>query len=494
MKPWTAKDGLRCIRGGLADNAGDPRAEIVWPGSVPLGADHQSPTSGNRALSRRLSNMRTGRDSESEGLEMLALIRELFPICRSITGDGVRQTLSRIGDLIPLEWHEVPTGTQVLDWTIPQEWNIHDAYIKDDTGRRIVSFRDNNLHVVNYSVPVRARMSLSHLRPHLYSLPEHPDWIPYRTTYYSHSWGFCLSHRQLESLPEGEYEVVIESSFSNGALTYAECVIPGELEDEFLISTHICHPSMCNDNLSGVAVAAMLARILAEGSPRYTYRFLFAPGTIGAITWLSQNEDAAAAVKHGLVLTCVGDRGRINYKRSRRLTADIDRAVEHVLRTKQEPFDVRDFSPQGYDERQFCSPGFNLPVGSFRRTPGGEYAEYHSSADNPDFISATHLAHSLGTLLEVIDLIESDVKFLNLRPMGEPQLGRRGLLPAADERSQLALLWMLSLSDGGTSLLDIAERSGQSFNDLRQAAATLLGCGLLQQAEEGVWQGQPRTR
>jgi aminopeptidase-like protein len=412
---------------------------------------------------------------------MIELIGELFPICRSITGEGLRQSLKRVGDLIPLQMHEVASGTQVLDWTVPKEWNIRDAYIKGPDGRRVVDFRDNTLHVVNYSAPVNARLSLGELRPHLHSLPERPDWIPYRTTYYAETWGFCLAQRQLESLADGEYEVVIDSSLRDGALSYGECVLPGKIEDEFLISTHICHPSLVNDNLSGVAVAATLAQILARNPRRYTYRFLFVPGTIGPIAWFSRNRDKVRRIKHGLVLACVGDRGSINYKRSRQGSADIDRAVECVLRGKGEPFEVRDFSPYGYDERQFCSPGFNLPVGSFRRTPHGEYPEYHTSADNLGFVSPDHLADSLGTLLEVIDLLESDTKFRNLSPMGEPQLGRRGLLPAPSERAQMALLWMLNLSDGNYSLLDIAERSGLPFGELRRATEILAEHGLLEE-------------
>ena len=338
--------------------------------------------------------------------------------------------------------------------------------------------------MVNYSAPVNARMTLGELRPHLHSLPDRPDWIPYRTTYYAETWGFCLPHRQLESLTDGEYEVVIDSSLRDGALTYGECVLPGDVDDEFLISTHICHPSLANDNLSGVAVAASLAQILARAPHRYTYRFLFVPGTIGPIAWLSRNQDKVRRIKHGLVLACVGDRGSINYKRSRRGSADIDRAVECVLRGRSEPFEVRDFSPYGYDERQYCSPGFDLPVGSFRRTPHGEYAEYHTSADNLDFVSEAHLADSLGALLEAIDLLESDVAFRNLSPNCEPQLGRRGLLPAASESAQMALLWMLNLSDGTNSLLDIAERSRLPFGELRRATEILVEHGLLEECEK----------
>lgn len=435
-------------------------------------------------MEMRLSNLRSLVDDKSAGSEMLELIRELFPICRSITGNGLRQSIARLGEFLPLITHEVATGTKVFDWTVPKEWNIRDAYIKDDTGRRVVDFQQNNLHVVNYSAPVTARMSLSELKPHLHSLPQRPDWIPYRTSYYSESWGFCLSQRDLERLSDTEYEVVIDSTLHDGSLTYGECILPGRIDDEFLISVHICHPSLCNDNLSGVAVAASLAQVLATTSHRYTYRFLFVPGTIGPIVWLFRNQEAVQHVKHGLVLACVGDRGSINYKRSRHLSADIDRAVEHVLRTKGAPFEVRDFSPYGYDERQYCSPGFDLPVGSFRRTPHGEYPEYHTSADNLELVSASCLADSLITLLEVIDLIESDLRFLNLSPMGEPQLGRRGLFPLvggkAAKAEQLALLWVLNLSDSANSVLDIAERSGLPFDQIRGAIEALTAGGLLE--------------
>lgn len=449
----------------------------IWPHQ----AFRQDSTTGGGLRARQLSRLRASVDPQSEGRRMLSLIGELFPICRSITGEGLRQSIRRIGEQIPLQIHEVPTGTQVFDWTVPKEWHIRDAYIKDANGCRIVDFRDNNLHVVNYSAPVNASLSLAELRPHLYSLPDKPDWIPYRTTYYEESWGFCLPHRQLEGLPDGEYEVVIDSSLRHGSLTYGECVLPGQVEDEFLISTHVCHPSLANDNLSGVAVAAALAQILASAPHRYTYRFLFAPGTIGPIAWLARNQDKVSQIKHGLVLACVGDRGHINYKRSRQGSADIDRAVECVLRSSATPFEVRDFSPYGYDERQYCSPGFDLPVGSFRRTPHGEYREYHTSADNLSFVSGAHLADTLGALLEVIDLIESDIAFRNLSPNCEPQLGRRGLLPAANDSAQMALLWMLNLSDGSNSLLDIAERSRLPFAELRHATAILVEHGLLEE-------------
>lgn len=421
-------------------------------------------------------------------------MRALYPICRSISGEGLRQSLARLAEFIPLATHDVATGTKVFDWVVPKEWNIRDAYVKDSAGRRVIDFQKNNLHVVNYSAPVNARMPLGELLPRLHSLPEHPDWIPYRTSYYAESWGFCLSHRQLQGLAEDEYEVVIDATLKDGAITYGECVLPGQSEDEFLISTHVCHPSLANDNLSGVAVAATLARLLAPIPRRYTYRFLFVPGTIGAISWLFRNQAAVQRIKHGLVLACAGDRGALNYKRSRRLDADIDRAVAHVLKTKGAPFAIRDFSPYGYDERQYCSPGFNLPVGSFRRTPHGEYPEYHTSADDLDFVSAPHLADSLATLLEVIDLLENDLRFVNLSPMGEPQLGRRGLVPAlggkAAKDDQLALLWVLNLSDGANGVLDIAERSGLPFDAIRRAIDALTACGLLDRASPSARGGE----
>ena len=417
---------------------------------------------------------------------MLALMGALNPICRSISGDGLRQSLGQLAAFLPLTTHEVATGTRAFDWIVPKEWNIRDAYIKDSAGRRVIDFQKNNLHVVNYSAPVNARMTLAELLPRLHSLPERPDWIPYRTSYYAESWGFCLSHRQLQGLVPDEYEVVIDSTLKDGAITYGECVLPGQSEEEFLISTHACHPSLANDNLSGIALAATLARILAPIPRRYTYRFLFVPGTIGAIAWLSQNQVTVKRVKHGLVLACAGDRGALNYKRSRRQSADIDRAVEHVLKTKGVPFAIREFSPYGYDERQYCSPGFNLPVGSFRRTPHGEYPEYHTSGDNLDFVSAPHLADSLATLLEAIDLLENDLRFVNLSPMGEPQLGRRGLVPSLGGKTakddQLALLWVLNLSDGTNGVLDIAERSGLPFDAIRRAVDALTACGLLDRA------------
>ncbi|MDQ4145911.1 MAG: DUF4910 domain-containing protein [Actinomycetota bacterium] len=415
---------------------------------------------------------------------MHQFITELFPICRSITGDGLRATLRAIAQRIPLDLHEVATGTQVFDWTVPNEWNIRDAYIKNSRGERVVDFNQSNLHVVNYSAPVSARMQLSELKEHLFTLPERPDWIPYRTSYYKETWGFCVSERQLRQLEDEEYEVCIDSSLGPGSLTYGECYLEGSVRDEVLISCHCCHPSLANDNLSGIALSTFLAKHLSSAPRQYSYRFLFIPGTIGSITWLSINEDKVGHVKHGLVVTCVGDSGPSTYKRSRRGDAEIDRAASHVLQHRGAPYQIVDFSPYGYDERQYSSPGFNLPVGSLMRTPNGRYPEYHTSADDLDFVSAQWLADSLDKYVGVIDVLEGNKRYRNLNPKCEPQLGKRGLyrmMGGKDaEVGQLALLWVLNLSDGDHSLLDIAERSGLPFRDVKRAADALIDHDLLE--------------
>lgn len=422
--------------------------------------------------------------SEELGKEMHNFMGELYPICRSITGEGVRETLRAIQKRIPLEIHEVPSGTKVFDWTVPLEWNVSDAYIVNREGKRVVDFKAHNLHLMSYSVPVRKQMRLEALKPHLFSLPSHPDWIPYRTSYYKENWGFCLRHTDLEQLCDGEYEVVIESSFRSGSLTYGEIYLPGETSDEVLVSCHVCHPSLCNDNLSGVVVSVGLAEIMAARARRYSYRFLFIPGTIGSITWLARNEHVVSRIKHGLVLTGIGDEGKMTYKKSRQGNAEIDRAMTHVLRYSDEHHAIVDFSPYGYDERQYCSPGFDLPVGCFMRTPHGQYPEYHSSADNLDFVKADSLARSYARCLEALELLEGNQSYMNQNPKCEPQLGRRGLYRAVagqneKQTQELVLLWVLNLSDGQHSLLDIATRAEMPFREVRQAADSLLRCGLL---------------
>jgi aminopeptidase-like protein len=422
---------------------------------------------------------------DSDGKEMMALIEELFPICRSITGNGLRKTLEILQRHIPLQVNEVPSGTVVLDWTVPREWNIRDAYIARPDGTHVVDFAANNLHIVQYSVPIDAIMPLAELRPHLHTLPDQPDWIPYRTSYYSENWGFCLAHRQLSSLADGLYRVVIDSDLAPGNLSYGELLIPGETDDMVLFSCHICHPSLANDNLSGIAVATMLARYVPTLRPRHSYRFLFIPGTIGSLTWLARNEDKVGRVVHGLVLSCLGDAGGMNYKQSRRGNAAIDRIVAHVLRHSEVPHSIRRFIPYGYDERQYCSPGFDLPVGCLMRTPNGEYPEYHSSADNLSLLSPENLAHSLAVLQRIVAVIEGDVLYCSRNLKGEPQLGRRGLYGAmgghrAAGYDQMALLWVLNLADGCHSLLEIAERAALPFAAIRAAADALAAAELLE--------------
>jgi aminopeptidase-like protein len=425
--------------------------------------------------------------SAGAGKEMWELVAELYPLCRSITGDGVRRTLEVIGRRIPLDVREVPTGTPVLDWTVPREWNLRDAWVEDPSGARVIDLRDSNLHVVSYSTPVDQTMPLTELRRHLHTLPEHPDWVPYRTSYYAEDWGFCASQRLADSLPDGDYRVRIDSTLADGHLTYGEHVIEGQTTDEVLISCHVCHPSLANDNLSGIAVAGWLAELLSRSQPRYSYRLLFIPGTIGSITWLALNEQRLDRIRHGLVLACVGDPGGLTYKRSRRGDAGIDRAMRHVLARSERPHRIVDFSPYGYDERQFCSPGFNLPVGSLSRTPYAQYPQYHTSADDLDLVRPEALEDTLEVCWEVVQVLEADRRYTNLSPKGEPQLGRRGLYGAIGGRSdtqerQMAMLWVLNLSDSTNSLLDIAERSGLPFDLIAQTATTLQEAGLLASA------------
>ena len=423
------------------------------------------------------------------GRRMHDLMRELYPICRSITGDGVRETLSIIASHIPCKTVEVPTGTKVFDWTVPKEWNISDAYIKNSGGKRIVDFKNSNLHVLGYSTPVQATVSLEELKTHLFTIPDHPDRIPYRTSYYNENWGFCLSHNQYIDLTDDRYEVLIDSSLQDGNLTYGESVLRGESEQEVLLSCHICHPSLCNDNLSGIALSVFLAKSLYQTSPRYTYRFLFVPTTIGSITWLASHESNIAHIRHGLVAANLGDSGKFTYKKSRQGNAEIDRAVTNALHNSGFDYQIMDFSPYGYDERQYCSPGFNLPVGCLMRTPHGSYPEYHTSADNLDFVKPEYLADSYSVYSSVLYILEHNKLYMNQNPKCEPQLGRRGLYDKIGGESdskakQMAMLWTLNLSDGEHTLLDISDRSGMAFSLIKDAATTLTESGLLKTGGE----------
>ena len=425
-----------------------------------------------------------GHNDPPSGSGMLQLINELYPIFRSITGSGVRQTLGVLQKYIPVEMREVPSGTQVFDWTVPQEWNIRQAFIATLDGERIVDFAAHNLHIVHYSEPMDRVVEIDELRRHLHTIPDAPEWIPYRTSYYSKSWGFCLSQKRLDRMTEPRYRVVIDSSLLDGHLTYGELLVQGRCDETVLVSTHICHPSLANDNLSGIAVAAALARYISGPQPRYSYRFLFVPGTIGSLSWLATNEDKLQNIKYGLVLSCLGDAGDVTYKRSRQGTAPIDRIVSHVLGHDGRPSKIVPFTPFGYDERQYCSPGIDLPVGCLMRTQPGGYPEYHTSADNPEYLSPDSLAHSLAILQQIVGVIEGDGSYRNCSPKGEPQLGRRGLYRAMGGQSvvgdqQMALLWVLNLSDGKHSLLDIAEQAGLPFASIRTAASALAATDLL---------------
>ncbi len=415
-------------------------------------------------------------DSRQAGAELHRFIAELYPLCRSITGEGLRETLRQVDSFAGLEIVEVPSGTQVFDWTVPNEWNIRDAYIADLDGNRLVDFQDNNLHVVGYSSPIHQCVSREELLEHLYSDSRHPEWIPYRNSYYRETWGFCVSHNQLAEFNDEEYEVCIDSSLMPGSLSYGEAYLPGETQREVLISTHACHPSLCNDNLSGIAVAAMLLKQLRDIPRRYSYRFLFVPCTIGPIAWLHGHQELTSRIDHGLVLACLGDSGGMTYVRSRRDTADIDRVIQHVLADSGEGYEVRQFAPYGYDQRQYCSPGFNLPLGCLMRTPNGEYPEYHTSADNLGLVRPEALADSFTKILTGLAALEDNKRYIALVQHGEPQLGRHGLY---DKAQEFGLFWLLNYADGEHSLLDIAEKSGLSFAKLSKGISLLKGVGLL---------------
>jgi len=435
------------------------------------------------------------KEMASIGTEMHDIIVKLYPICRSITGNGVRKTLDIISEQIPLEKYEITTGTEVFDWTIPKEWNINDAYVKKSNGEKIIDFQKSNLHVLNYSVPVHKTVSLSELKDHLFTLPDQPVLIPYRTSYYYENWGFCIPHNQFLQLEEDEYEVIIDSTLEDGSLTYGEYFIKGESDDEVLLSCYTCHPSMCNDNLSGVALLTFLAKHLKNLSLHYSYRFLFIPETIGAITWLCRNEHNIKKIKHGLVVTCVGDPGILSYKKSRRGNTEIDQTVMDVLKNSGDDYKIIDYEPIGSDERQFCSPGFNLPVGTLQRT-FAPFPEYHTSADNTNFVQPKYLADSFSKYFEVIlkleedfgkfysknneELPEIDSKndqvFLNLSPKCEPKLDKTGVyrkIGGEHYNDALPILWVLNYSDGKHSLRHISLRSGIALNQIKQTAELL---------------------
>lgn len=447
-----------------------------------------------RTSSTDATDLPTDRLDESTGARLHSLVTELFPICRSITGAGVRQTLSLLAERIPLQIHEVPSGTAVFDWQVPAEWNIRDAYIKDASGIRVVDFRQSNLHVVSYSQPLDARLTWEELRPHLFSLPERPEWIPYRTSYYHPTWGFCLAHRTLMELerrgPHESYEVRIDSQLAEGSLTYGETVLPGESTDEILWSCHICHPSLANDNLAAISLAVELIDYLRNRpSRRWTHRFLFVPGTIGAIAWLSLHRAQWARIKGGLVMTLLGNAAPFTYKMSRDEDTLTDRLVPSALRSLGVEHCLAPFSPYGYDERQYGSPGIRLPMGCLMRSPHAGYPEYHTSADNLQLVTPASLAQSWRVCQKIADVWEAHRYFENLNPHCEPQLGRRGLYQAIGGDSQQnllqqAFLWVLSYADGVHALWEIADRAQLPLDILCRAVQILCEHGLLQERKD----------
>lgn len=417
--------------------------------------------------------------------DMESYFDRLWPICRSLAGPGYRQSLGILEEIMPMEKHRFATGTQVFDWTVPREWVARDAYFLDPQGLPHAPFERNNLHLLGYSIPYRGKMPLKDLLPHLHSLPENPKAVPYRTSYYQERWGFCLSHEELLSLPEGDYEVFIDTEHKEGDLIVGEAVLPGATEQEVLFSTYLCHPSLANNELSGPLVTAFLYDYL-KGMPnrRFTYRFVVVPETIGALCYLKlRGEHLKKRLSAGYVVTCVGDPGKFTYKKSRQGNAVGDRAALLVLEEKGE-HRVLPFRPDGSDERQYCSPGFDLPVGSLMRTPWRHYPEYHTSLDNKEFIRFESLLESLETYIAVVEALESNIRWKGTVLYGEPQLGKRGLYPTLGSQKDTAekvaaMMWLLNLADGTNGLFDIAERSGQPISVLAALAQELSAKGLL---------------
>lgn len=402
--------------------------------------------------------------SQYLGNEMFSWVKDLFPICRSITGAGVRESLSYLQKLLPdLIIQSVPSGTKAFDWTVPDEWNIRDAYIADEDGNRVVDFKKHNLHVVGYSEPVDIWLTREELDVFLYSLPDQPDAIPYITTYYKRCWGFCLTHKQRLALPEGRYRAVIDSDLEPGVLNYGELILPGCEKSEVLLSTYVCHPSMANNELSGPVVTTALARWLNKlDNRRFTYRIVFLPETIGSIVYLSRHLDQMRQfIIAGFVITCVGDDRGYSYLPSRNGRTLSDRITEHVLKNYVANYMSFSFLERGSDERQYCSPGIELPVCSVSRTKYAEYPEYHTSLDDLSLVTATGLQGGFEVLQKCIQLIEAN-RFYRITTLCEPQLGKRGLYPLLSTKETKKIMKnmmnILAYADGSLDLIELAEK------------------------------------
>lgn len=417
---------------------------------------------------------------------------KLWPICRSITGNGLRESFKILQEIIPLTLTEVLTGTEVYDWTIPKEWNIKDAYIICPDGKKIADFKINNLHVVNYSSPVNFELSFDELAKHLHYIPEMPDAIPYITSYYKETWGFCITYNEFLGLEKkGIYKVVIDSTLERGSLTYGECIIKGDSEEEVLFSTYLCHPSMANNELSGPLVQAFLyKKIAALPKRKYTYRFLFAPETIGVITYLNKvGNHLKEKLIAGYVITCCGDEGNFVYKESKRINSLADSVAKHILKYQKVNYEVIPFSVGGSDERQYCSPGFNLPVGSLTRSMYQKYKEYHTSLDNKSFISFDAMEKTIEVYFQFVRALEINDIYINTIPYCEPQLGKHGLYPSSVNPTESRKLihdrmHLLTYADGNHSLLEIAELKNINVFDLEIHLEPLLHAGILKYINE----------
>ncbi|HQN22816.1 MAG TPA: DUF4910 domain-containing protein [Thermotogota bacterium] len=398
------------------------------------------------------------------------LLERLFPINRSITGQGVEQSLEIIKTLLPaLRILKIPSGTQCFDWVVPEEWHARNAFLEDDSGERILDFKENNLHLVGYSTPIDTILPLEELQEHLYSLEELPDAIPYVTSYYKKRWGFCLSDRQRKALKPGNYHAVIDSSFKKGSLTYGELIIPGDKEQEVLLSTYICHPSLANDNLSGPVVLTFLAEWLSSlPSRKYTYRIVYTPETIGAISYLHKNlEQLKKRVIAGFIFTCLGDERTWSYLPSRNGNTLSDRVAKYVLNKFVPTYTTYSFLDRGSDERQYCSPGVDLPIASIMRSKYGTYPEYHTSLDNLGFVTDEGLNQSLELYKNVIGIIEKNATY-KTTCLCEPQLGKRGLYPTISTKKTMGttkdLMNLIAYADGSRDLLSIAEHIQVDFD------------------------------